>query len=55
MIKFKILYLLGFLGFIFLFSCAKTETKKFGNNAIVTAHPLASLAGKQINTFIPLK
>ena len=48
MIKFKILYILGFLGFIFLFSCAKPKTKKFGNNAIATAHPLASLAGKQM-------
>jgi gamma-glutamyltranspeptidase/glutathione hydrolase len=46
--KVKLLYTISVLSVILVLSCSTSNSKAISNNAISTAHPLASLAGKHM-------
>ena len=46
--KIKFLFKISLVSLVFFLACSKTNSKAVSNNAIAAAHPLASLAGKQM-------
>ncbi|MGI9399330.1 MAG: gamma-glutamyltransferase, partial [Paracoccaceae bacterium] len=46
--KIKFLFKISLISLVFFLACSKTNSKAVSNNVIASAHPLASLAGKQM-------